>query len=90
VATLASSTDTGLFLEVTPSKFPYEATEALVQGDLFPDAQGRVIFPSLIPGATYRLRWATGLRKPRTQSTEFTVQAGQTKELPDISVPGPK
>ncbi len=44
------------------------------------DAQGRIAFPALIPGAPYRI---TGLSK------EFTVKAGETLDLGDILIEKP-
>jgi RNA polymerase sigma factor (sigma-70 family) len=55
-----------------------------------PDAQGRVKFPALIPGATYRIRV---LEIPNLQvkaEKEFTAESGKTVKLPDIVVPRPK
>jgi hypothetical protein len=45
------------------------------------DAQGRVTFPTLIPGATFRLWTGEGLG---TVKKEFTVKAGDKVELPDV------
>ena len=48
------------------------------------DRRGRCTFPALIPGATYRLP-ALGTSGERRE-LDFTVQAGQTLQLPDITV----
>jgi hypothetical protein len=45
--------------------------------DLRTDADGRVSIVSLIPGAPYRFR-----------GHDFTVEAGQTVDLPDVTVAG--
>ena len=45
------------------------------------DAQGRIAFPALIPGATYRI---AGLSK------EFTVKPGETLDLGDIRIEKPR
>ena len=56
------------------------------------DSQGRIVFPALIPGATYRIgdhtaRAASGrlgvIRK------EFTVKPGETLDLGDIVIEKP-
>jgi RNA polymerase sigma factor (sigma-70 family) len=47
------------------------------------DEQGRCIFPALIPGATYRFSWAG--KDGKVVRKEFTVKAGQTLELGDIT-----
>ena len=51
------------------------------------DGQGRLNFPSLIPGATYRmmageLGWV--------MKKEFVAEAGQTVELPEITIQSPR
>jgi hypothetical protein len=43
------------------------------------DAQGRIVFPTLIPGATYRVDWIGGRK-------EFTVRSGQNLKVDDITV----
>jgi hypothetical protein len=56
------------------------------------DADGRVILPDLIPGATYRISdWSTrGDQEKGTQlRKDFTVQPGETVDLGDILVAGP-
>jgi RNA polymerase sigma factor (sigma-70 family) len=50
-------------------------------GDLRTDAEGRVTFPSVIPGATIALMTGEGLG---TVKKEFTVKPGETAELPDV------
>jgi protocatechuate 3,4-dioxygenase beta subunit len=48
------------------------------------DAQGRVTFPALIPGATYRVeRWENDSWVPHK---EFTVESGKTVDLGDIPI----
>jgi hypothetical protein len=44
------------------------------------DAQGRITFPALIPGATYRLRG----------HDDFTVKCGETLDLGDVVFQPPK
>jgi RNA polymerase sigma factor (sigma-70 family) len=48
------------------------------------DAQGRITFPALIPGATYRVaRWEKDDWVPHK---EFTVESGKTIDLGDIVI----
>ena len=52
------------------------------------DTLGRITFPALIPGATYR-------RTPRnaqeaSSNTEFTVRPGETLDLGDIVIERPR
>jgi RNA polymerase sigma factor (sigma-70 family) len=47
------------------------------------DADGRVTLPALIPGATYRLTLEQG------KARDFTIRAGQTLTLPDLTVERP-
>src|SRR5579883_1086699 len=47
------------------------------------DAQGRIAFPALIPGAPYRI---VGL----TKAKDFTVKPGETLDLGDIVIKGPQ
>jgi RNA polymerase sigma factor (sigma-70 family) len=47
------------------------------------DAQGRITFPTLIPGATYRVDWIGGRK-------EFTVKSAQDLKLDDITVLDPE
>jgi hypothetical protein len=57
--------------------------------NLRPDANGRFTFPTLIPGATYRL-----LGRPTMQGYDlertFTVEAGKTLDLKDVPIKAPK
>jgi hypothetical protein len=48
------------------------------------DAAGRVTFPALIPGATYRVYLADG------KSHDFTAVAGRAVELPDLTIEEPE
>jgi RNA polymerase sigma factor (sigma-70 family) len=53
-------------------------------GKVKTDAKGRVTFPALIPGATYRLaRWDKDRWVPYK---EFTVEAGKTVDLGDVVI----
>ena len=56
------------------------------------DAQGRISFPALIPGATYRISdYSTindGKRTIRLRK-EFTVKPGETLDLGDILIEKP-
>jgi protocatechuate 3,4-dioxygenase beta subunit len=64
---------------------------------LFTDAEGRITFPALIPGATYRIvhsrpeagKDATAIlssgRIKGLPVTDFTAKAGEAVELPDIT-----
>jgi len=48
------------------------------------DAEGRVTFPALIPGATYRVeRWEKDTWVPHK---EFTAEAGKTIDLGDVPI----
>jgi hypothetical protein len=53
------------------------------------DAQGRVVFPALIPGATYQILdiSSEGVRPIRK---EFTVKPGETLDLGDIRIEKPE
>ena len=55
------------------------------------DAQGRIVFPALIPGTTYRidLNAANDEIDPRLL-TEFTVKPGETLDLGDILIKHPR
>ncbi len=60
--------------------------------DLVSDAQGRITFPALIPGATYRVfdqtaRTANGGRPIRK---EFVAGSGEAIELGDIVIEKPE
>jgi RNA polymerase sigma factor (sigma-70 family) len=48
------------------------------------DARGRITFPALIPGATYRVQLIVNGRVKVFKA--FTVKAGKTLELPDIVI----
>jgi RNA polymerase sigma factor (sigma-70 family) len=57
------------------------------------DAEGRVTLPDLIPGAPYRISdWSTVnvAGKDIQLRKDFTVKAGETLELGDILVEGPR
>jgi hypothetical protein len=59
------------------------------------DAQGRVVFPDLIPGATYRVRDNTTLRDPGDPTSasirkEFTAKPGETLDLGDVLIAKPR
>jgi RNA polymerase sigma factor (sigma-70 family) len=47
------------------------------------DAQGRITFPALVPGATYRIVLFDGTAK------DFRVEEGQTVELGDLTIKEP-
>jgi hypothetical protein len=53
------------------------------------DAQGRVVFPALIPGATYQIQDLSE-EADRPIRTEFTVKPGETVELGDIRIEKPE
>jgi RNA polymerase sigma factor (sigma-70 family) len=55
------------------------------------DAQGRIIFPVLIPGTTYRIVDQTTFGTPRGPQLrkEFTVKSGETIDLGDILIEKP-
>ncbi len=55
------------------------------------DSQGRIVFPVLIPGATYRIIDATTLRDPSGPRLrkEFTVKPGEALDLGDIRIEKP-
>ncbi len=56
------------------------------------DAQGRIAFPALIPGATYRIsvRPRTGQAGKPPFRKEFTVKPGETLDLGDILIEKPQ
>jgi hypothetical protein len=81
-----------------PPPFPKESKEEIPRAEedllgrldplnhgrgLFADAQGRIVLPALIPGATYRLI-ARGVNR------EFTVGPGEAVELGDVLIAGPQ
>jgi hypothetical protein len=51
--------------------------------DIMTDAEGRLTFPSLIPGATYRI---TVFNQKKKTEIEFTVDPGQIKDLGDLKI----
>ena len=55
------------------------------------DPQGRITFPALIPGATYRIvdRRASAIRPALHFAKEFTVKPGETLDLGDILIEKP-
>jgi RNA polymerase sigma factor (sigma-70 family) len=53
------------------------------------DKEGRVTLPTLIPGAPLRLLGNPPGRGTRDLTRSFTVQAGQTLDLKDVSLPIP-
>jgi RNA polymerase sigma factor (sigma-70 family) len=56
------------------------------------DAQGRIVFPALIPGATYRVSDPTRASQPIRPPLhkEFTVKPGETLDLGDIVIEKPQ
>ena len=52
------------------------------------DAQGHIVFPDLIPGATYRFSATYASQGPRDQK-EISVKPGETVDLGDILVEKP-
>jgi hypothetical protein len=56
------------------------------------DAQGRITWPALIPGATYRFFDNTTMRDPIGSQVrkEFTVKPGETLDLGDILIEKPQ
>ena len=51
------------------------------------DEEGRCTFPSLIPGATYRIDLMNKLGD--WDEKDFSVKSGETRQLSDIVIPGP-
>jgi len=51
--------------------------------DINTDANGRMNFPTLIPGATYRI---LVFNQPVKTQIEFTVQPGEAKDLGDLKI----
>jgi hypothetical protein len=51
--------------------------------DFATDANGKITFPALIPGATYRIALPNGAVK------DFKAESGKTVDLKDITVPDP-
>ena len=60
--------------------------------DLVSDAQGRITFPALIPGATYRVvdRTPQDLGGDPKIRKEFTARSGETIDLGDILIEKPE
>jgi hypothetical protein len=56
------------------------------------DAQGRVIFPALIPGATYQIDDMSAIddNGGGNRRKEFTVKSGETLDLGDIRIEKPE
>jgi hypothetical protein len=56
------------------------------------DAQGRIVFPALIPGATYRIsvRTRAGQAGKPPYRKDFTVKPGETVDLGDIRIEKPQ
>jgi beta-lactamase regulating signal transducer with metallopeptidase domain len=51
--------------------------------DIKTDADGRMTFPTLIPGATYRI---DALNQREKTDLEFTVEPGEAKDLGDLKI----
>ena len=51
--------------------------------DLKTDTNGRMTFPTLIPGATYRI---IVFNQPVKTEIEFTVKPGEAKDLGDLKI----
>jgi hypothetical protein len=60
--------------------------------NLISDAQGRVTFPDLIPGATYRINDMTTVDEPGGRKTRsvFIARTGESIELGDIVIEKPQ
>ncbi len=72
--------------QISPRDLDPTRYEALVS-----DAQGRWVFPGLIPGATYRFIDHTTFRDPGGSAIrkEFTVRPGETLDLGEILIAKP-
>jgi hypothetical protein len=57
--------------------------------NLSSDAQGRITFPTLIPGARFMLIVRTPNGRYVNLHNDFTVEAGKTLDLKDITVKEP-
>jgi protocatechuate 3,4-dioxygenase beta subunit len=73
--------DGDLLTRIDPVNYPQDPAA---------DAQGRIAFPALIPGATYRLlgRVPRAVRSPQLNRA-FTVKPGETMDLGDIRIEKP-
>ena len=54
------------------------------------DAQGRIVFPALIPGASYRISGPTSQASKPPLHKDFTVKPGETLDLGDILIEKPQ
>jgi RNA polymerase sigma factor (sigma-70 family) len=73
--------DEGFLTDVDPINYP-KAPAA--------DAQGRIVFPALIPGASYRLSDGRRIPSNGPQLHEvFTLKPGETRDLGDILIEKP-
>jgi protocatechuate 3,4-dioxygenase beta subunit len=72
--------------------FPMKSTAADLTRyrPLRTDAQGRVTFPTLIPGAPYRIIAREGGHPPTVGKKDFTVKSSQTLDLGEITVKRPE
>jgi hypothetical protein len=63
-------------------------------GSLRTDGEGRITFPTLIPGAPYMLKLhdepPVGPQQVKEKELDFTVQPGQTLDLGEITLKRPK
>ena len=73
--------DEGFLSDIDPINYQKDPVSA---------ADGRIVFPTLIPGATYRIVDRTG-RTPNGPQLrkEFTVKPGETRDLGDILIEKP-
>jgi hypothetical protein len=60
--------------------------------DPISDAHGRITFPALIPGTTYRIIDRTPFRGPNgpQHRKDFTVKPGETLDFGDILIEKPQ
>ncbi len=79
-ATGELSADEGRLTELDPINY---------QAEMVPDGEGRIMFPVLIPGATYRFTdytmYVRGQTGPEIRK-EFTVKPGEKLDLGDIRI----
>jgi hypothetical protein len=54
------------------------------------DAQGRITFPALIPGASYRIVDRATIQSGARIRKDFTVKPGETLDLGDILIEKPR